>query len=185
MARTPRRRRRLYGLLAEFDSAAGAARRGRARRARPATRRPTRSRRFRSTGSPRRSASTSGTVAPIVLGGGLVGLLRRLRPRVLDAGRSRYPLNIGGRPFHAWRGVHPAGVRDDDPRRRRFAAVIGDARAERAAAAVPPGVQRAALPRGEPGQVLPASSRPPTRSSTARQTRQFLAGLAPARGGGR
>ena len=65
-----------------------------------------------------------------------------------------YPLNIGGKPLQQLAGVHPGDLRVHDSRR----GAVGGARhagAERPAAAVSPGVQRAALRAGEPQPVLP------------------------------
>ena len=79
----------------------------------------------------------------VVLLGGLIGGLARLRPAVLDVrDRTTRSTSAAGRSTVA--RVHLRDVRDDDPgcragRRARHA------RAERAADAVPPAVQRAAV----------------------------------------
>ena len=121
-------------------------------------------------------------VPKIVLGGRHHGRARRLRPRVLDAGHR--VSDEHRRPAVPLVGVvHSAGVRDDDSVR----GVLGGhrhARAERPAAAVSPGVQRAAVQRWRARTSSSWPSRPPTRSSTLNATRAVPGGPQPARGGG-
>ncbi len=65
-----------------------------------------------------------------------------------------YPLNIGGRPFHAWAAFIPPAF-ETTILFAAFTAGISDDRVERPAAALPSGLQRGAFQPGQPGQVLP------------------------------
>ena len=97
----------------------------------------------RSTGWPRRSGSTSAASRKIVLGAGIMGALAGYGLEYWTHGHRLSDEHR--RPTGPLVGVvHPAGVRDDDSVR----GVLGRDRhagAERAAAAVSPGVQRRAL----------------------------------------
>ena len=173
----------VYGLMAEFDSAAGAARRG-AQRSHAA------------------GYTKTDAYSPFPIHGLAEALgfkeragradrprrrhhrrARRLRPRVLDAGH-RLP-DEHRRPAVPLVGVvHPAGVRDDDSVRRVHRGVR-HARAERPAAAVSPGLQRAARSSraSQDKFFLAIEAADPKFELDA--TRAVPAGPASARGGGR
>ena len=150
---TARARPTVYGLMAEFDDPTGARRRRRTARTAKATGGWTRTRRSRSRSCTRRSASHHTRLPLIVLIGGLCRRRRRLRAAVLGVG-DRLSAERRRQAAPQLAGVHPGDLRVHDSRR----GAVGGARhagAERAAAAVSPGVQRAALRAGEPQPVLP------------------------------
>ena len=94
----------------------------------------------------------------------------------MQTGRWRvdYPFNVGGRPLQQLAGVHPDRLRGDDPDRVAVGAVR-HAVSQRPAAAAPPGLQRAALFRGQPGRFfLCIEALDPRFDPVA--TREFLAG---------
>ena len=110
----------------------------------------------------------------LVLAGGILGGLGGYGLQYYVSAIA-YPLNIGGRPLHSWPMFIPvtfettilAAALDDG---------AGHAGAERAAAAVSPGVQRAALRAREPQPVLPVHrvARP---KFNIESTRAFLESL--------
>ncbi len=87
--------------MAEFDSPRTVARRRRRRFATPATRRPTRISPFPIHGMAEALGFKERAVAPIVLAGGLAGLIGGYGLEYWTQVIA-YPMNIGGRPFHAW-----------------------------------------------------------------------------------
>ena len=107
-----------YGLMAEFDSAAGAARRGAQASRRAGYTKTDAYSPFPIHGLAEALGFKERRVAPIVLARRHHRRARRLRARVLDAGH-RLP-DEHRRPAVPLVGVvHPAGVRDDDSVRRR------------------------------------------------------------------
>ena len=96
----------IYGLLAEFDDAERAARRGRADAREPATAGSTPTRRFPIEGLARGARLPRAQLPLLVLGGGIVGALGRLRPAVLGVGH-RLPAEHRRPAAHSWPAFIP------------------------------------------------------------------------------
>ncbi len=111
----------------------------------------------------------------LVLLGGIDGMFAGLGLQVWVSAIA-YPLNIGGRPFISWPMFIPVTF-ELTILFASFAAVLSDARAERAADAVSPGVQRRAIRRTPARTGSSWRSKRPIRSSISTRTSQFLQGL--------
>ena len=148
-----------------------------ARRARRATSRSTPTRRFRSTSSTRRCGCRARSCRGSCSAAGWPALLAGFGLQYW-ASAIEYPMNVGGRPYASW----PAFVVPAYETTILFAsitAVVGDDRAERAAAAVPPAVQRARRFRAPRRIASSCASKRPIRSSRLAPRAQFLQGLKP------
>ena len=164
----------LYGLMAEFDDPNALVEAAQADATPPATARSTPTRRSRSSGLGSAGRARR-PVSLFVLCGGIVGMLAA---SACSTGCRRSPIrstSAAGR-YNSWPSFIPVTF-ELTILFAAFAAVLVDDRAERAADAVSPGVQRAALRSARARTSSSSRSRRPTRSSIATKTFEFLKSL--------